>query len=157
MNLAVPEIKVPIIKSGLVKVDTLKNEFKNKKIIVFGVPGAFTPTCSEKHLPGYIKLYNSFKEKKIDDIFCLSVNDEHVMKAWLLSYNENHIIHGIADGNAEITSYFNFLSDKTINYMGIRSCRFAMIVIDNKIKLINIEKQGEFNTSAAEAMLQELN
>ena len=156
MNLTLPEIKVPIIKNGLVKIDTLKNEFKNKNIIMFGIPGAFTPTCSEKHLPSYIKLYSSFKEKNIDDIYCLSVNDEHVMRAWLISYSDNHNIHGIADGNAEITTYFNLLSDKSKNYMGTRSNRFAMIIFENTVKLINVEKPGELKVSSAEVMLQEL-
>ena len=123
---------------------------------MFGVPGAFTPTCSEKHLPDYIRLYKSFKKKHIDDIYCLSVNDEHVMKAWLISYAEKHDIHGIADGNAEITSFFNLLNDKKKNYMGLRCNRFAMIIIDNKITKINIEKPGELKTSSAKVILDEI-
>ena len=156
MKNTLPDIKVPIIKNGFVEINTLKKEFKNKKIIVFGVPGAFTPTCSEKHLPGYIKLYNNFKKKNIDDIYCLSVNDEHVMKAWLLSYNETQLIHGIADGNAEITSYFDLITDKSKSYMGIRSNRFAMIIINNNIIEINIENPGELQSSSAEVMLEKI-
>ena len=154
MKLAIPEIKVPIIKNGLVKISSLANEFKNKKIVLFGVPGAFTPTCSEKHLPGYIKFYESFKKKDVDDIYCLSVNDEYVMKSWLVSYSENHFIQGIADGNAEITSYFNLLSDKSKNYMGFRSTRFAMIIVNNKITIINIEKPGELKNSSADIIFK---
>ena len=112
------DINVPIIKKGISSISSLQNEFKNKKIILFGVPGAFTPTCSEKHLPGYIKLYNAFINKKIDGIYCLSVNDEHVMKSWLVSYTDGEMINGIADGNAEITKYFDLISDKRKNYMG---------------------------------------
>ena len=156
MNASIPDIKVPIIKNGVVTIDTLVNEFKNKKVILFGVPGAFTPTCSEKHLPGFIKLYDSFKNKKIDDIYCLSVNDEHVMKSWLISYTEYQNVHGIADGNAEITSYFNLLSDKSKNYMGTRSHRFSMIIIDGKIVSIDIEKPGEFNVTSAESTLEKI-
>ena len=156
MNLNIQDIKVPIIKNGIVKIETLREEFKNKKIILFGVPGAFTPTCSEKHLPSYISLYKSFKNKKIDEIFCLSVNDEHVMKTWLLSYSQTHNIHGIADGNAEVITYFNLLSDKTMNYMGIRSKRFAMVISNNKVQKLNIEKASEFKISSAEAILKEL-
>ena len=156
MKSNIPNIKVPIIKNGITIIDTLINEFKNKKVILFGVPGAFTPTCSEKHLPSYIKLFDNFKNKKIDDIYCLSVNDEHVMKAWLLSYTENQKIHGIADGNAEITSYFNLLADKSKNYMGTRSDRFAMIIVDNKVLSINIEKPGEFKTTGAESIIEKL-
>ncbi len=156
MKIDMPDIKVPIIKNGVTKINTLINEFKNKKVILFGVPGAFTPTCSEKHLPSYIKLFGSFKNKKIDDIYCLSVNDEYVMKAWLLSYTENQNIHGIADGNAEITSYFNLLTDKSKNYMGTRSDRFAMIIVDNKVVSINIEKPGELNTTSAQSMIEKI-
>ena len=152
----IPDIKVPIIKNGIVTISTLNSEFQNKKIILFGVPGAFTPTCSEKHLPNYIKLYDNFKKKNIDDIYCLSVNDEHVMKTWLLSYNDNQRINGIADGNAEITEHFDLLVDKSKNYMGIRSERFSMIVENNNIKKINIEKPGEFKNSSAEVVLEQI-
>ena len=156
MNKIIPSIKVPIIQKGIVSKVILSDELKGKKIIMFGVPGAFTPTCSEKHLPGYIKLYNNFKKKNIDDIYCLSVNDEHVMKAWLLSYNETQLIHGIADGNAEITSYFDLTTDKSSSYMGIRSNRFAMIIINNDIIEINIENPGELQSSSAEVMLEKI-
>jgi peroxiredoxin len=156
MTSHVPNIKVPIIKNGISNIDFLDSEFINKKVILFGVPGAFTPTCSEKHLPGYIKFYNQFKNKNIDDIYCLSVNDEHVMKSWLLSYADDHNIHGIADGNADITSYFNLLTDKSKNYMGKRCNRFSMLIINNKIEKLYIEKSGEFNVSSAETIFKEL-
>ena len=121
------DFNVPIIKNGISSISSLLNEFKNKKIILFGVPGAFTPTCSEKHLPGYIKLYKLFKNKKIDDIYCLSVNDEHVMKSWLVSYTDGEMINGIADGNAEITKYFDLITDKTKSFMGYRCRRFCLL------------------------------
>ena len=152
----IDDFKVPIIKKGMSSVSSLKNEFINKKTILFGVPGAFTPTCSEKHLPGYIKLYNSFINKKIDDIYCLSVNDEHVMKSWLLSYSDGDMINGIADGNAEITKYFDLISDKTKNYMGYRSRRFAMIIENNVIINKFIENDGEYNVSSAEYILEQI-
>ena len=152
----IDDFKVPIIKKGMSSISSLKNEFINKKTILFGVPGAFTPTCSEKHLPGYIKLYNSFINKKIDDIYCLSVNDEHVMKSWLLSYSDGEMIKGIADGNAEITKYFDLISDKTKNYMGYRSRRFAMIIENNVIINKFIEKDGEYNVSSAEYILEQI-
>ena len=154
--MVIDDFKVPIIKKGVSSVSSLKNEFINKKTILFGVPGAFTPTCSEKHLPGYIKLYNSFKNKKIDDIYCLSVNDEHVMKSWLLSYSDGEMINGIADGNAEITKYFDLISDKTKNYMGYRSRRFAMIIENNVIINKFIENDGEYNVSSAEYILEQI-
>ena len=115
----IPNIKVPVIKDGLTNICSLKDEFNDKKLILFGIPGAFTPTCSEKHFPDYVKSIDLFKQKEIFDIYCLSVNDEHVMKAWILSHSNSHYIKGIADGNAEITKYFQLLVDKTQNYMGL--------------------------------------
>ena len=150
------DFKIPIIKKGVSSVSSLKDEFKNKKIILFGVPGAFTPTCSEKHLPGYIKLYNSLINKKIDEIYCLSVNDEHVMKSWLVSYTDGEKINGIADGNAEITKYFNLISDKTKNFMGFRCRRFAMIIENNVITNKFIENEGEYKVSSAEYVLKRI-
>ena len=152
----IPDIKVPIIKNGISTTRSLKDEFTNKKIILFGVPGAFTPTCSEKHFPGYIKLYNSFIKKQIDDIYCLSVNDQYVMKSWLISYSDDHKIIGIADGNAEITKYYNLLTDKLKNFMGYRSARFAMYINNSLIKSLKIEEPGELRVSSAENMILEI-
>ena len=98
----IPNILVPIIESEKVSNNKIHDELKNKRVIIFGVPGAFTPTCSEKHLPGFIKLYDSLIKKNIDDIYCLSVNDPFVMKAWLSNYNK-HQIKGIADGNGHLS------------------------------------------------------
>ena len=151
-----PDIKVPIIKDGISNVLSLKDEFKNKRLILFGVPGAFTPTCSEKHLPGYIKLYDTFKKKHIDEIYCLSVNDHYVMKSWLTSYSEDHHIIGIADGNAEIAKFYNLVTDKSKNFMGYRSARFAMLIENNQIKSLKIEEPGELRVSSAENMILEI-
>ena len=85
----IPSIKLPIINKGDSSNIVLSNITKNKKIIIFGVPGAFTPTCSEKHLPGFINLYNQFRAKGVHDIYCLSVNDVFVMKAWLESIRKD--------------------------------------------------------------------
>ncbi len=156
MNIDVPDIKVPIIKNGSSDILSLADEFSHKKIILFGIPGAFTPTCSEDHFPGYIKLYNQIIKKGIDSIYCLSVNDKYVMKSWLISYSEDHKIFGVADGNAEITKHFNLLSDKTKNHMGFRSSRFAMIIDNNIVKEIKIENPGELKVSSAEYVLQNL-
>ena len=149
MKIEIPNIIVPIIKKGQIDKLNLNQELKNKKVIIFGVPGAFTPTCSEKHFPGFIKLFSSFKAKKIDDVYCLSVNDHFVMKAWLSTYNNNKNIIGIADGNADITKEFDLLVDKSANFMGKRSNRFAMIVENNFIQKIFIEKSGETNSSCS--------
>ena len=156
MNKIIPSIKVPIIQKGIVSKTILSDELKGKKIIMFGVPGAFTPTCSEKHMPSYIKLHKEFIAKGIDDIYCLSVNDDHVMKAWLLSYAEGDKIIGIADGNGDVSKNLNLLVDKTANYMGMRSSRFAMIIKDNSIVELIIEKPGEYKETSAENLLTKI-
>ena len=156
MNKTIPSIKVPIIQKGIVSKVILSDELKDKKIIMFGVPGAFTPTCSEKHMPSFIKLHNEFVSKGIDDIYCLSVNDEYVMQAWLLSYTEGHKILGIADGNGDISTNLDLLVDKTPNYMGMRSTRFAMIIRDNNIDELLIEEPGEYKRTSAENLLTKI-
>ena len=156
MNKSIPDIKVPIIKNGVSEIISIIDEFNNKKIVLFGIPGAFTPTCSEEHFPGYIKLYDKIIERGVDNIYCMSVNDKHVMKSWLISYSDDHKIIGIADGNAEITKYFNVISDKTKNHMGFRSSRFVMIIVNNQIINLKVENSGELNVSSAENILKDL-
>ena len=156
MNRIIPAIKVPVIKNGATSKVFLSDELKEKKIIIFGVPGAFTPTCSEKHMPSYIKLYQQLIDKGIGDVYCLSVNDEYVMNAWLLSYSKGNNIIGIADGNGEIAKELGLLTDKSKNYMGMRSTRFAMIANNNLIEKLFIEEPGEFNVSSAENLLNYL-
>jgi len=156
MNKIIPSIKVPIIQKNIVSKVILSNELTNKKIIIFGVPGAFTPTCSEKHMPSYIKLHNEFVAKGVDDIYCLSVNDEYVMQAWLLSYTEGDKIKGIADGNGEVSKNLNLLVDKSANFMGMRCTRFAMIVQDNNIEELLTETPGEYKETSAENLLTKI-
>ena len=153
MNKIIPSITVPVINKGIISKVILSDELKNKKVIIFGVPGAFTPTCSEKHMPSYIKYYQQLSEKGIEDIYCLSVNDEFVLSAWLLSYSETDRIKGIADGNGDIAKSLNLLVDKSANYMGMRSTRFAMIVENNIIQELFVEQPGEYNLTSAEYLL----
>ena len=157
MNKIIPSITVPVINKGITSKVILSDELKDKKVIMFGVPGAFTPTCSEKHMPSYIKLHTQLIDKGIDDIYCLSVNDSFVMNAWLLSYTEGHKIIGIADGNGEVAKSLDLLTDKSKNYLGMRSVRFAMIVIDNIIQERFIEEPGEYKKTSAENLLIKLN
>tara|TARA_B100001564_G_scaffold199887_1_gene168020 strand:+ start:416 stop:886 length:471 start_codon:yes stop_codon:yes gene_type:complete len=153
MNNTIPHIKVPIIEKSITSEVILSEELKDKNVIIFGVPGAFTPTCSEKHMPSFIKLHQELISKGIDDIYCLSVNDKFVMNAWLLSYSFGDKIIGIADGNGEISQNLNLIVDKSKNFMGMRSKRFAMIVNNNIIKNIFIEEPGEYKISSAEHLL----
>ena len=152
----IPNILVPIIESDKISNNNIHDELKNKRVIIFGVPGAFTPTCSEKHLPGFIKLYDRIRSSKIDDIYCLSVNDVFVMKAWLLSYSNETKIKGIADGNGNISKSLNLLIDTTKYFMGMRCTRFALIANNNNIEKLFIEKTGEFVVSSAENILDQL-
>jgi glutaredoxin/glutathione-dependent peroxiredoxin len=153
MNKIIPSITVPVINKGIISKVILSDELKNKKVIIFGVPGAFTPTCSEKHMPSYIKYYQQLSERGIEDIYCLSVNDEFVLNAWLSSYSETDRIKGIADGNGDIAKSLNLLVDKSANYMGMRSTRFAMIVENNIIQELFLEQPGEYNLTSAEYLL----
>ncbi len=153
MNKIIPSITVPVINKGITSKVILSDELKNKKVIIFGVPGAFTPTCSEKHMPSYIKYYQQLSEKGVEDIYCLSVNDEFVLNAWLLSYSETDRIKGIADGNGDIAKSLNLLVDKSANYMGMRSTRFAMLIENNIIQELFVEQPGEYNLTSAEYLL----
>ena len=152
----IPSIVVPIIDNGKATTKNLFELLEPKKIIIFGVPGAFTPTCSEQHLPGFLKLSDQIKQKGIDDIFCLSVNDKFVMQSWLLSYSDGNKIKGIADGNAEISQSLEVTSDKSSNFMGLRCTRFAMIVDNNAVIEIFIEEAGKLDVSSAENILSKL-
>ena len=153
MSKFIPAIEVPVIQKGITSKVNLSSELNNKKVIIFGVPGAFTPTCSEKHMPSYIKLHQQFINKGIDDIYCLSVNDSFVMNAWLLSYTDGDKIIGIADGNGDISHNLNLLVDKSKSFMGKRSTRFAMIVDDTIIQNTFVEEPGEYKVSSAEHLL----
>ena len=153
MNNIIPQIEVPILEKGITSNVIIAEELKDKTVIIFGVPGAFTPTCSEKHMPSFIKLHQQLISKGIDDIYCLSVNDKFVMHAWLSSYADGDKIIGIADGNGEICQNLNLIVDKSKNFMGMRSKRFAMIVKNNIIQNIYVEKPGEYKVSSAEHLL----
>ena len=152
----IPSIKLPIILEGKSFIDSLSKITANKKIIIFGVPGSFTPTCSEKHLPGYINLFNEFKNLGIEDIYCLAVNDAFVLKAWLSSFPNGNLIRGIADGNGEFTKAMNLENDYSKNFMGIRCKRFALIANNNVVETLYVEKKGEFLVSSAEYVLENI-
>ena len=107
----IPSIKLPIIINGEISNEILSDIMANKTVVIFGIPGAFTPTCSEKHLPSYINNIDQLREKNVEDIYCISVNDVFVMKAWLASYSKENLIKGIADGNAEFAKKIDLLAD----------------------------------------------
>ena len=152
----IPSIKLPIINNGEISNHVLSEITANKKIIIFGVPGAFTPTCSEQHVPSFLNLTDQLKAKEVDDIYCLAVNDAFVMKTWLASYTKGNSIKGIADGNATLAKEMNLLVDYSGNYMGDRCKRFSLIAENNKIIHLNVEEKGQFLISSAEQMLNQL-
>jgi peroxiredoxin len=115
------------------------------------VPGAFTPTCSNKHLPGYIQKYEEFKQKGIDTIACMAVNDAFVMDAWGKAQGATGKILMLADGNGEFAKKIGLEMDGTKFGMGTRSKRFSAIVENGVVKELNVEAPGEFNVSSADA------
>jgi peroxiredoxin len=129
---------------------------KGKTIVVFGLPGAFTPTCSAKHVPGYLNHFDEFKAKGVDEIWCFSVNDAFVMGAWGRDQKVTGKIRMMADGSAEYTGKLGLESDLRAGGLGIRSQRFSMLVKDGVVKKLNIEAPGKFEVSNAETMLKQL-
>ena len=126
--------------------------FKGKKVVLFAVPGAFTPLCSGQHLPGYVKLAKEIEAKGVDTIACVSVNDVFVMGAWGKSQGADEILL-LADGNAAFTKAMGLELDGTPMNLGIRSQRYAMIVDDGVIKTLQVEEGRNFAVSNAESML----
>lgn len=130
--------------------------FKGRKVVLFSVPGAFTPTCHAKHLPGYVELYDRLKAKGVDTVACLAVNDVFVMDAWGKASGVGDRILMLADGNAEFTRALGLELDATGFGMGIRGKRFAMVVNDGVVTHLNVEAAGEFRVSAADYVLGQL-
>lgn len=130
--------------------------FKGKKVVLFSVPGAFTPTCSMKHLPGYVDQAAALKGKGVDQIACLSVNDVFVMSAWGKASNADGKVLMLADGNGDYTRALGLELDATGFGMGKRGKRFSMIVEDGTVKQLNLEPPGEFGISSAESALEQI-
>ena len=129
--------------------------FNEKKIILVSVPGAFTPTCSNEHLPGYMKLFDEFKKKGIDDIYFVATNDPFVMDAWVNSYSESKIKY-LADSNFELLNATGLEIDLTVAALGKRLSRFAIFVDNGLIKNIFDEEGGGLEKSSAENLLKNL-
>ena len=132
---------------------TTEEIFVGKKVLLFALPGAFTPTCSAAHLPGYVVHLDSIKAKGVDTVACLSVNDGFVLSAWRKTHNADGIMM-LADGSAAFTEAVGLELDLTARHMGIRSQRYAMLVDNGTVTHLNVEKGANFEVSNAETMLE---
>ncbi|VAW00627.1 Peroxiredoxin family protein/glutaredoxin [hydrothermal vent metagenome] len=126
------------------------------KVALFSLPGAFTPTCSAKHLPGFVTKADEFKAKGVDKIVCMSVNDAFVMDAWAKDQSAGGVVDMLADGNGDFARALGLTMDGTGFGMGERAQRFSMVVEDGVVKHLNIEEPGAFDVSSAEHMLAQL-
>lgn len=129
---------------------------KGKRIVVFGVPGAFTPTCSAKHVPGYVHHLDALKAKKVDEVWCIAVNDGFVMAAWGQSEKAIGKIRFLGDGSGDLTKKLGLELDLTKGGLGVRMQRFSMFVDDGVVKQLNIEAPSKFEVSNAETILSQL-
>jgi peroxiredoxin len=129
--------------------------FKGKRVALFAVPGAFTPTCSAKHLPGFVEKADAIKAKGIDEIACISVNDAFVMKAWGAA-NGADTVTMLADGNGDFAKAVGLTMDGSGFGMGLRSQRYAMVVKDGVVEQLHVEAPGDFKVSSAEYLLEQL-
>jgi len=137
------------------KPQTTDEIFKGKKVVLFSVPGAFTPTCSAKHLPGYVEKFAEFKDKNVD-VACIAVNDAFVMDAWSKNQHVPEGLWMLADGNGAFTKALGLEMDGTAFGLGMRGKRFALYADDGVVKALNLEAPGEFKVSSAEHVLSDL-
>ena len=129
---------------------------KGKRVVIFGLPGAYTPTCSAKHVPGYLAQLADFKAKKVDEVWCVSMNDGYVMAAWGRDEKAIGKIRMLGDGNGELTKKLGLEDDKTKAGLGTRLKRCSMLVDNGVVKQLNVEEPGKFEVSNAETMLKQL-
>jgi peroxiredoxin len=150
--------KIPSVKLKTVDMKDITTDeiFKGKKVVLFAVPGAFTPTCSEQHLPGFVTHAEEIRKKGVDEIVCVSVNDAFVMKAWGKDRGATGKVTMIADGNGALAKALGLDFDGSGIGFGLRSQRYAMIVDNGVVKKLAVEKPMKFEVSSAEAILKAL-
>ena len=147
----IPNATLNVLKDGVQAVST-DDIFKGKNVVLFSVPGAFTPTCSAKHLPGYVEKFAEFKQHGVD-VACLAVNDAFVMDAWAKNQHVPDGLMMLADGNGTFSKALGLEMDGTAFGLGMRGKRFALYAEDGVVKKLNIEAPGEFKVSDAKTML----
>lgn len=151
----IPSIELKTMTSDGPDGITTDDLFNGKKVILFGLPGAFTPTCSAKHVPGYVQHADAIKAKGVDTIACISVNDAFVMGAWGKDQNVGNKVMMLADGSAEFTKATGLELDLVARGMGVRCQRFSMIVDNGVVQSINID-EGTFDKTSAEQAISDL-
>jgi len=134
----------------------VSEQAKGKRVALFAVPGAFTPTCSAKHVPSYVQNFDKLKAKGVDEVWCIAVNDAFVMGAWGKDQQCGGKVRMMADGSAAYTKVLGLDMDLTARGMGVRSQRYSMFVEDGVVKALNVEQPGKYEVSGAETMLQKL-
>jgi len=152
----IPSMKLMVATADGPKEITTDEIFKGKKVVLFAVPGAFTPTCSAKHLPGFVQNYEAFHAKGVDTIACISVNDAFVMGAWGKDQGAGDKVTMLADGAAAFAKAVGLELDLNARGMGWRSQRYALIAEDGKVTHLGVEAPGGFEVSKAEAILAAL-
>ena len=153
-NTQMPSGELSQLKNGNMITHNTDELFANKKVVMFAVPGAFTPTCSAAHLPGYVVSVDELTSKGVDAIICVSVNDAFVMNAWGEAQNAENIMM-LADGDGSYTKALG-LSMETAGFGGLRSQRYAMVIENGIVKNLHVEKPKEFEVSKAEHILKTL-
>ena len=152
----VPSVTLRYVAPDGVKAVTADEFFAGKKVALFGLPGAFTRTCSQRHLPGYVTHAAELKAKGVDTIACLAVNDPFVMGAWGKEHQADDKVVMLGDGSGDFTLAIGLELDRIKEGMGMRSQRYSMLVEDGVVKALHVEQPGQFDVSSAEAMLQAL-
>jgi peroxiredoxin (alkyl hydroperoxide reductase subunit C) len=152
----IPSMKLMMATADGPKEVSTDEIFKGKKVVLFGVPGAFTPTCSARHLPGFVENSESFHAKGVDTVACIAVNDAFVMSAWAKQQGTDQKVMMLADGSGMFTKAMGLELDLMGRGMGMRSQRFALVAEDGKVKHLAVEPPGGFDVSKAESVLAAL-
>lgn len=150
----IPSMKLMMATEDGPKEVSTDEVFKGKKVVLFGVPGAFTPTCSAKHLPGFLENAETFRQKGVDTVACIAVNDVFVMGAWGRDQKAFGKVLLLADGSAQLTRAMGLELDLTGRGLGVRSQRFALVAQDGKVTYVAVEPPGGFDASKAESVLE---
>lgn len=152
----IPSVTLRYLAPDGMKAMPSEEFFADKKVVVFGLPGAYTRTCSSRHLPGYVTNAAALQAKGIDAVACLSVNDAFVMDAWGKEHGAPGKVTMLGDGSCEFTQAIGLTVDRTEAGMGIRSQLYSMVVDDGKVTALNVEPSGQYGVSSAETMLEKL-